>query len=99
VDFDGTASYSPVVEVAVALERPLALDVRGTTLRVSVREAQAVRVEAFDVLGRRVAVLFAGAMGAGETQTLGLGSGLTPGVYIVRVAGERGVESRTFTLR
>ncbi|HYE59067.1 MAG TPA: hypothetical protein VD948_11205 [Rhodothermales bacterium] len=99
VDFDGTASYSPVVEVAVALARPLVLDVRGTTVQMSVREAQAVRVEAFDVLGRRVAVLFAGAMGAGETQTLRLGDGLTSGMYVVRVAGERGVESRTLTLR
>jgi agmatine/peptidylarginine deiminase len=63
------------------------------TLRVA--DAQAVSVEVFDALGRRVAVLHDGALEAG-THTLVLdGSVLPAGVYVVRAVGERVTAARS----
>ncbi len=86
-DFDGTTHVSPVVEAVVGTEAPLALHLRGTTLTLAVREAQSVRVEVFDLLGRRVAVLLDAAMPEAATRTWDLQGTLTPGVYVVRALG------------
>ena len=48
--------------------------------------ARTVRVAVYDALGRQVAVLFDGAVGAGD-HPLALGAGLAPGTYTVRVHG------------
>ena len=57
---------------------------------VSVDVPQALRAEAFDVTGRRVAVLHDGPLAAGA-HTLDLSArGLAPGLYLVRVTGARG---------
>ncbi len=58
--------------------------------------AQRVRVEAFDVLGRRVAVLFDGTTGGGTVRALAL-TGLAPGVYAVVATGETFRATRTVT--
>lgn len=61
---------------------PFAAEAR---LELQLAEAGTVRAEAFDALGRRVAVLFDGPAGAGPLRlTLG-GAGLAPGVYAVRI--------------
>ena len=63
-------------------------------LDLRLAEAAPVRAEAFDALGRRVAVLFDGAAPAG---TLGLslgGEALAPGVYAVRVVAGGAVLTR-----
>lgn len=72
----------------------------GTTVRIRASEAQAVRVEVFDALGRRVAVLFDGDVAAGSDRTVPLpGGALPPGVYVVRVAGASEQVSRRVVLQ
>ena len=61
------------------------------TARVSltVADAQHVRVEAFDALGRRVAVVFDGGVAAGAEQALVFDATLLPsGPYLLRISGE-----------
>ena len=64
---------------------------RGATrLAVTLGEAGPVRAAAYDALGREVAVLHDGPLGAG-THALALdGAGLASGSYVVRVAGPGG---------
>ncbi len=58
----------------------------------AVREPQPVRVERFDMLGRRVQVLYDGEPPAGVMQTVRIdGSDLHIGVYVARLATPRGV--------
>ena len=89
-------SYGAVL-VGVAPEGPAAdglrLDRTGPAAwRLAVREAQTVRVEAFDALGRRVATLADGPVAAGTTLALALdGAALPAGLYVVRATGARGV--------
>ena len=66
----------------------------GVRLRLVLPAAAAVRAEAFDVLGRRVAVLFEGTAAAGETGLALDGAGLAPGVYVVRVVTPAGTLAR-----
>ena len=69
-----------------------------TSVEVTVDEAQQLTVEAFDVLGRRVATLFDGIAAAG-TQTLTLdGTVLPAGLYIVQMRGEDFSQSRKVVL-
>ncbi|HEX8386609.1 MAG TPA: T9SS type A sorting domain-containing protein [Rubricoccaceae bacterium] len=66
-----------------------------STFDVAVGQTETVRVEAFDALGRSVAVLHDGLIAAGQTRQLSLdGSRLPAGVYVVRVAGESFTTSR-----
>lgn len=66
---------------------------------LTVGQPEAVRVEAFDALGRSVAVLHDGPMAAGQTARLALdASALPAGVYSVRVAGESFTTSRLATV-
>jgi hypothetical protein len=70
-----------------------------TLVRLAVHEAQHVRAEVYDALGRRVAVLHDGPIGADVTQTLRLdGRGLAPGPYVVRFTGEAFTASRKVLL-
>ena len=60
----------------------------------SLPDAEAARIEVFDVRGRRVLARDVGGLGIGpHTVTLNSGHGLAPGVYLVRL--ERARESRT----
>jgi hypothetical protein len=69
-----------------------------TQLTVEVAEAQAVTVEVYDALGRRVATLHDGPMEAGA-HALGFdGSSLPAGVYVVRATGETFSATRRATL-
>lgn len=63
-------------------------------VRFSAAEAQRVRVEVFDLLGRRVATLLEGAVAAGEHVLAVDASALSPGLYVVRAQGEGFSESR-----
>ena len=66
-----------------------------TTLQLTVSQAQAVRVAAYDVTGRLVATLFDGTLAAGTAQMLTLrGAALAPGVYVVRATGETFTSTR-----
>jgi trimeric autotransporter adhesin len=67
----------------------------SATIAISLAQAQAVRLEVFDVLGRRVAVLHDGllAEGTGHRFTLDA-AGLAAGRYLVRASSERFLKIR-----
>lgn len=82
----GEASPSHTAVLRVVGANPFKTE---TTLELIVDRAQAVRVEVFDVMGRQVATLYQGTLGAGTAQVLTLReSTLAPGVYAVRATGE-----------
>jgi hypothetical protein len=94
-----------VREVELLLDGPYALSAYPNPFRsaaridVTAKEAQAVSVEVYDVLGRRVATLFDGEVAAGETEALRLDAqGLSSGVYLARVTGETFRATRRVTL-
>ena len=88
--FAGTHALSPVhPNPAVASAR--------FTLRVA--EAQTVRAEVYDVLGRRVAVVLDGAIAPGAATSVAIDSArLAGGTYVLRVTGERFREAARFTV-
>ena len=70
-----------------------------TTFDVLVDAPQAVTVEVFDAVGRRVATLFDGEMTAGQRFPVALAAdGLRSGVYVVRVTGATVTASRRVTV-
>ncbi len=82
------------LRVALAGPNPVR---RGTPAEVAftLPEAAAVRIEAFDVLGRHVATLAEGAYGAGSQRTAVPTTGLPAGLYVIRLAAP----GRTAALR
>jgi choice-of-anchor B domain-containing protein len=78
----------PLPASGFRLGSPVPNPTTGTTrLALAVGEGQAVRAEAFDALGRRVAVVLDGAVPAGTTDLVFDASALPAGVYVVRVVG------------
>ena len=70
----------------------------SATVRFELAAPGRAQVALFDALGRRVAVLADGAVGAGvQTATLDAG-GLATGVYVLRLQTEAGTVSRTLTV-
>ena len=69
----------------------------GATLALSLAEAGPVRAEVYDALGRRVAILADGPLGAGRHDLQVETGALAPGTYAVRVATGGAVLARTFT--
>jgi extracellular elastinolytic metalloproteinase len=68
-------------------------------LSVELPRAEAVRVELFDALGRRVALAHDGELAAGVRHEVALQTaGLAPGVYVWRVSGESFAESGRLTV-
>jgi hypothetical protein len=55
---------------------------------LTVERPQDVRVEVFDLLGRRVAVPHEGALPAQQEETIRLGGDLSAGTYLVRITGD-----------
>lgn len=106
IDFDGAFDYSPEVEVTLALGSayvvtPLSPNpARGAaTFELAVREQQHVTVLAYDVLGRRIATLYDGAMPANRTERIRLdGRHLPSGLYFLRAVGEGFAVTRRVTL-
>ena len=85
-----------VAEISAVFPNPAT---SGAAIEVSVAVAQAVTVEVFDALGRRVARVQNDAVTAGQTLSVDLPTArLAPGVYVVRVAGETFQESRQLTV-
>lgn len=70
----------------------------SAVIRFRIAAPGAVRAEAFDVAGRRVATLAAGDFAAGEHALALPGAGLAPGVVLVRIAGPGG-EARVRCVR
>ena len=69
----------------------------AVTVALALERPSSVRVVAYDVLGREVAVLHAGPLGAGE-HTFTLDAALPPGLYVVRAVGERLRAARRVTV-
>ena len=67
-------------------------------LTLDLAEAQAVTAEVLDALGRRVALLHAGPLGAGAHVLVVEGSSLPSGLYVVRVTGEAFTAARRLAL-
>ncbi|HYE94804.1 MAG TPA: two-component regulator propeller domain-containing protein [Rubricoccaceae bacterium] len=61
-----------------------------TRLTLTLAEAQAVEVAVFDALGRRVAALHEGPLGAGDHALTVEVAGFPPGLYVVRAAAAGG---------
>jgi len=90
----GTVASEPGADSSTSLAvvpNPFAA---AATLTLSLARAQAVRVEAYDALGRRVALLHDGVLPAGAHRLTLDGAVLPPGVYVVRAAGEAFAVSR-----
>ena len=106
IDFDGTFEYHPEVEVVVEMTERFFVEPAypnpfnpQARLRFAVQRAQAVEVGLFDLLGRRVAVLYTGMASAGQVQEVWIdGSALPSGLYVVRVQGASFVETQLVTL-
>ena len=66
---------------------------------MGIEQAQQVQVAVYDVMGRRVAMLYDGYIEAQTTRSMTLEAGSLPsGMYLLRVAGNRFVTSQTVTL-
>ncbi len=106
IDFDGTFEYSPEVEVAVGIPSAYHLSPAypnpfnpETQFSLSVAQAQQVQVAVYDIMGRRVAMLYDGLIEAQTTRAMMFeAESLPSGLYLIRVLGERFVTSQTVTL-
>lgn len=106
IDADGTTEISEERRVTVELKEAHAIGppypnptTTEARLDVTVRESQKVRVELFDLLGRRIRVVHDGTIEAQDTETLRVnGSRLASGHYFVRIVGERFAETRRLTI-
>lgn len=82
--------------VSAAYPNPFADQAR---LDVMLDRTEQVRVEVFDVLGRRLVVLHEGQLAAGTAHTFRLnGRDLISGIYLVRVTGESFAQTRRVIL-
>lgn len=106
IDFDGTFEFSAEVEVSVEMPEAYVLsDVYPNPfnpqarLDFAVKQSQEVTVSVYNLLGQQVLSLYRGTPAAGVTQSLVIdGHGLQSGMYLVRIQGEKFVDTRTFTL-
>ncbi|NNF57191.1 MAG: T9SS type A sorting domain-containing protein [Rhodothermaceae bacterium] len=90
LDIPGTHLLSPVYP------NPFAASASFT---LAVAEHQTVRVEVFDALGRRVALLHEGPMASGARRPFTLdGRALANGAYVIRLTGEAFADTRRVTL-
>lgn len=84
---------------AFDLHMPAPNPARGAVrLRYSLAQAGAVRLTAYDALGREVAVLADGARTAGAREAMLDGAALPAGVYLVRLVAEERSATRTVTI-
>jgi hypothetical protein len=106
IDYDGTHEYSPEVEVAVGVAGTYRMSAAypnpfnpQTSFSLAVARAQQVEIAVYDVLGRRVEVLFDGEMAANQSRAFVWKARDRPsGLYFIRVIGERFAETRQVTL-
>ncbi|HLA62884.1 MAG TPA: M12 family metallo-peptidase [Rhodothermales bacterium] len=86
IDPGSTAAGDGAAPAAFALDAPAPSPARGVaTLAYRLPEAADVRLEVFDVTGRRVATLVDGRVAAGAHRATLDASTLAPGVYVVRM--------------
>jgi len=106
VDFDGTVDYSSEVEVTLELAEGYVLSTAypnpfnpQTQFTLQVSHDQEVAIAAYDVTGRRVALLHAGALASQHQHTFAFNAAnLASGLYLIRVTGERFTETQQVML-
>ncbi|PEN12956.1 hypothetical protein CRI94_13235 [Longibacter salinarum] len=106
VDTGGQTAYSEARSVVVRLQevaaigKPYPNPVRSrASIDVTVHEKQPVRIELYDLLGRRVSVLHDRPIPANRTETISLATdGLASGQYFLRIRGEAFMETRRVTI-
>lgn len=106
VDQDGAFAYSPEAEVRIDLPSAYALTTPypnpfnpQTSFSLTVARQQEVTVSVYDVLGRRVALLFAGVVAAGQPEALVFEAGSLPsGIYVIHAEGETFTATQPVTL-
>lgn len=105
VDLDGTASLSS--EVSVEIGDPVTVTLHGVfpnpvrsaaTLRYELPEATSVRLELYDLLGRRVKTLVDAQQPAGRQEIAVDASHLPAGVYVYRLMTGRHVQTQRMTV-
>ena len=97
-DLDGTATVAGTVEVSIGMNAAIVAEGRGPVVRFGARDSGTLTAEAYDVTGRRVAVLFTGPVEGGEVREATL-TGVAAGVYFVRVTGQMGAETARVVVR
>ncbi len=100
VSYVSTEDEAPVQPVAYALSGVYPNPFNPTAqFSLSVQQSQQVRVEVYDMLGRRIAQLFDGVLSAGQARDFTLDAGAwRSGAYLVRVSGETFSATRSVLL-
>jgi len=106
IDYDGTFEYSPEVEVAIGVPGTYRLTAAypnpfnpETSFSLSVARTQEVQVVVYDVVGRRVALLYDGLFPAETSRSFRFEADTLPsGVYLLRVLGEQFVTTQSLVL-
>jgi hypothetical protein len=105
VDYDGTSTYSPAVEVEIGA--PLALDMRGafpnsaaqgTTIRYQLPRSAEVHLVAYDITGRHVATLVSRRQEPGRKEVMFDTSRLASGTYLVHLTAGGTAHTRKITV-
>ena len=106
IDFDGSFSYSDETELDIVVTQGYVLNpvypnpFKGeTTFSFAVGVEQNVKVELFDLLGKKISTLLEDEVLENKTRHVEIhGSGLQSGIYIVRVTGDQFTATRTINL-
>ena len=106
VDTDGSVSYSEIIELTVEVPGAFAISDAYpnpfnpfASFNVAVKESQHVQVGIFNSLGQQVQALHNGRMIANETYEFQIdGTGLSSGMYLIKVTGGKFSTARTVTL-
>ena len=91
---DAEAGVPSTVTLAAPSPNPVR---EATALTLSLPSAQPVRAEVLDALGRRVALLHDGDLGAGPHALVWDAEAVPPGVYVLRVTTAEGTLTRRVT--
>jgi hypothetical protein len=95
-----TAAEPDATPAQIAIDAPAPNPAAGVvSLRYSLQRAADVRLEVFDGVGRRVALVGAGLMPAGQHGATLDTASMPAGVYVVRLASEGEVAVRMLTVR
>jgi hypothetical protein len=106
IDYDGGFAYSPKVDVFVEVTGGYHLSENypnpfnpTTTFALILSREQQVRLEIFDLLGRRVALLHEGSLVGEESHAFRFDAAALPsGIYLIRATGETFATTRPITL-
>jgi len=105
IDFDGQFEYSNIIEVDAGAPKQFALEQNypnpfnpSTTIRYQLPVASEVKLEVYDVLGKKIATLVNERQSAGSYQVVWNASGLSSGTYFYRLQAGTFVETKKMIL-